>query len=75
MLLMDTQTPVRLESTITCPHCGTQATETMPENACQVRYECSGCGAMLTPKPGDCCVYCSYGTVPCPPIQTDGSCC
>ena len=68
-------TTVVLESVITCPHCGTQATETMPENACQVRYQCSGCGAMLTPQPGDCCVYCSYGTVPCPPIQREGSCC
>ena len=21
------------------------------------------------PKPGDCCVFCSYATVPCPPVQ------
>ncbi|WP_339879956.1 GDCCVxC domain-containing (seleno)protein, partial [uncultured Algoriphagus sp.] len=27
------------------------------------------------PKKGDCCVYCSYGTVPCPPIQENKPCC
>jgi hypothetical protein len=32
-------------------------------------YECKGCGALLKPKAGDCCVFCSYGDVPCPPIQ------
>ena len=25
--------------------------------------------------PGDCCVFCSYGSVPCPPIQQNGKCC
>ncbi|MGB3327885.1 MAG: GDCCVxC domain-containing (seleno)protein [Thermomicrobiales bacterium] len=72
---MDVTTPVILESTITCPQCGHRATETMPETSCQVRYRCPSCGAMLSPKAGDCCVFCSYGTVPCPPIQREGSCC
>ena len=61
-------TPV-LTSTITCPHCGHRETETMPTDACQWFYECKGCGALLKPKEGDCCVFCSYGDVPCPPIQ------
>lgn len=61
-------TPI-LQSTLTCPHCGHTSTETMPTDACQWYYPCPGCGAMLTPKPGDCCVFCSYGDVPCPPIQ------
>ena len=30
---------------------------------------------LLKPKAGDCCVYCSYGTVACPPIQQGGNCC
>ena len=42
-------------------------------DACQWRYECEQCHAMLRPKPGDCCVYCSYGSVPCPPIQERGN--
>jgi len=58
-----------LESTLTCPSCGHEATETMPTDACQWFYECKGCGALLRPKAGDCCVFCFYGSVPCPPIQ------
>ncbi|MFC6636980.1 hypothetical protein GV827_20755 [Sulfitobacter sp. JBTF-M27] len=64
-----------LESEITCPECGNKAVETMPTDACQWFYECTSCGAVIKPLPGDCCVYCSYGTVPCPPIQEGGSCC
>ncbi len=58
-----------LQSTITCPRCGHQKAETMPTDACQFFYDCKGCGALLRPKPGDCCVFCTYGSVPCPPIQ------
>jgi hypothetical protein len=58
-------------STITCPLCGAAARETMPKDACRVFYECRGCGAVLRPKTGDCCVFCSYGSVPCPPIQAE----
>ncbi len=64
-----------LDSTITCPHCGHSQNETMPTDACQWFYECKGCGTLLKPKPGDCCVFCSYGTVPCPPIQAHKGCC
>jgi hypothetical protein len=56
-------------STLTCPECGQQKTEQMPANACQYYYECTACSTLLKPKPGDCCVFCSYGTVACPPIQ------
>ena len=66
--------PPILESTLTCPHCGHASTETMPTNACQYFYDCRGCGAVVKPKAGDCCVFCSYGTVQCPPVQ-QGSCC
>lgn len=61
-----------LESTLTCPVCGHRATETMPVDACQYLYECQGCHSLLKPKRGDCCVYCSYGSVPCPPKQVEG---
>ena len=64
-----------LESTLTCPHCGYQKTEIMPTNACQWYYVCQGCHALLRPQPGDCCVFCSYGTLPCPPVQQErGGC-
>lgn len=66
---------VILESKITCPECGHEKLETMPTNACQFFYDCEGCGKVLKPKEGDCCVYCSYGSVKCPPIQQGESCC
>lgn len=47
----------------------------MATNACHYFYDCKGCGALLKPKAGDCCVYCSYGDVNCPPIQIGDRCC
>ncbi|MFA6125347.1 MAG: GDCCVxC domain-containing (seleno)protein [Sphingomonas sp.] len=60
---------MELQSSLTCPQCGHVETETMPTNACQFFYDCKGCGVVLRPLAGDCCVFCSYGTIPCPPIQ------
>ena len=59
----------QLQSTLTCPNCGHQATEQMPTDACVVIYACKGCGEELKPLPGDCCVFCSYGSMPCLPVQ------
>ena len=64
-----------LMSEITCPFCEHKHIEEMPTDACQFFYECSNCVKIIKPKEGDCCVYCSYGTVACPPIQTGESCC
>lgn len=64
-----------LESRITCPKCGHQSDEVMPTNACLFFYDCPGCNAQLKPLDGDCCVFCSYGSVRCPPMQTGESCC
>jgi hypothetical protein len=58
-----------LQSTLTCPQCGGVSTETMPTGACQYFYDCRHCGTLLKPLAGDCCVFCSYADVPCPPIQ------
>jgi len=66
---------MKLKSTITCPGCGHKKEEIMPTDACQFFYECENCKQILKPKQGDCCVYCSYGDVPCPPIQNEQSCC
>ena len=38
-------------------------------------YDCPGCAQVLRPLPGHCCVFCSYGSVPCPPIQESRACC
>ena len=63
-----------LHSTLTCPGCAYAETLTMPLDACVVVHVCAGCGARLTPKTGDCCVFCSFGDIPCPPMQA-GDCC
>lgn len=68
-------------SSLTCPECGGVSVETMPTNSCQYFYDCRHCGALLKPLKGDCCVFCSYGDMPCPPIQQaragggPGGCC
>ncbi|RUM93966.1 MAG: hypothetical protein DSZ28_05695 [Thiothrix sp.] len=60
-------------SELTCPKCGYKEILTMPTDACLWFHKCSSCHALLKPKQGDCCVFCSYGTVPCPPIQLRNS--
>lgn len=60
---------ITLESTITCPSCGHSELEIMPTDACQWFYDCKACGVLLKPTGSDCCVFCSFGTVPCPPVQ------
>ena len=64
-----------LRSELTCPKCGFRKEETMPTDACLFFYECQGCKALLRPNAGHCCVFCSFGTVKCPPMQLDVSCC
>jgi hypothetical protein len=56
-------------SFLRCPHCGHIKRELMPSNACQFFYDCEICLAVLRPLPGDCCVFCSFGSVKCPPMQ------
>ena len=66
---------VVLQSTLSCPECGYAKEETMPTDACQWFYECEACKTVLRPLQGDCCVFCSYGTRKCPPIQADATAC
>jgi hypothetical protein len=62
---------VLTKSVITCPLCGFAKEEVMPDDACQFFYQCTNCKTVLKPKPGDCCVFCSYGSVKCPPKQLE----
>lgn len=64
-----------LESVLTCPACGHPQGETMPTDACQFFHVCRHCAFLLTPNAGDCCVFCSFGTVKCPPRQANGPSC
>lgn len=66
---------VILECKLTCPRCGNSSTETMPTDACLFFHPCAACGERLRSKPGDCCAFCSYGSVKCPPMQAGSDCC
>ncbi|TMH04738.1 MAG: hypothetical protein E6H67_10220 [Betaproteobacteria bacterium] len=63
------QESVILESILTCPVCGFASVEVMPTNACIFFHECANCHSLLRPLSGDCCVFCSYGSVKCPSVQ------
>lgn len=67
-------TKIITESELTCPECGHTELLEMPTDSCQWFYECTSCKTLLKPLKGDCCVFCSFGSVPCPPIQENGSC-
>ncbi len=60
-----------LTSVLTCPNCDFQEELIMPTDACQFFHGCANCGTRLKAKDGDCCVFCSYGSVPCPPMQIE----
>ncbi|MBZ9731526.1 hypothetical protein LB467_17705 [Salegentibacter sp. JZCK2] len=66
---------VIIESEITCPECGHKKVEEMPSESCQFFYQCENCKSVLRPIEGDCCVYCSYGSLACPSIQEKRDCC
>ena len=74
---MASQVNVSLQthSVLICPACGASAEEEMPLDACIYFYECRGCATLLRPTKGHCCVFCSFGTVPCPPVQASAPCC
>ena len=65
-------TPI-LQTTLRCPLCGHEESVTMPTDACVFFHECTSCKTLLRPKTGDCCVFCSYGSVRCPPQQMKNS--
>ncbi|MEX1247335.1 MAG: GDCCVxC domain-containing (seleno)protein [Anaerolineales bacterium] len=62
---------IQFISVITCPKCGYVKEEIMPVDACQFFYRCTNCAEMVRPKKGDCCVFCSYGSVKCPSKQME----
>ena len=65
---------VAVEAVMRCPVCRRETTETMPLDRCVVFWPCPSCQAVIRPKAGHCCVYCSYADQACPPMQEGGSC-
>lgn len=66
---------MELFSVLTCPECAHAERLAMPSNACVFFHECASCHALLRPSEGDCCIFCSFGSVRCPPMQTGNGCC
>jgi hypothetical protein len=69
LLALDASKAVTSKTTVTCPSCGFRKEETMAEGENVHFYTCTHCNKVLKPIFGDCCVFCSYGTVMCPSEQ------
>ncbi|MES2587220.1 MAG: GDCCVxC domain-containing (seleno)protein [Pseudomonadota bacterium] len=52
-------------SKITCPICLAAETLALPKGSSQHLYRCQSCKTILRPKSGDCCIFCSFGSVDC----------
>jgi hypothetical protein len=57
---------MQLQSILTCPKSATRPSRRWQLMHASFFYDCKGCGERLKPLAGDCCVFCSYGSVPCP---------
>ncbi|MBM3944030.1 MAG: hypothetical protein FJ317_00870 [SAR202 cluster bacterium] len=60
-----------LTATLTCPECERKQQVEMPTDYCLFFYDCVHCKAVLRPKRGDDCVFCSYADKDCPPKQAE----
>jgi hypothetical protein len=56
-------------STITCPACSETVTHTMSTESVKKVYHCQKCLTWVAAKHGDHCIYDSYGSTKCPPLQ------
>ncbi|MFZ3039139.1 MAG: GDCCVxC domain-containing (seleno)protein [Polynucleobacter sp.] len=52
-------------STITCPICLHAEVLALPKGSSQHLYQCQACKTILKPKSGDCCIFCSFGSIDC----------
>ena len=64
---------IEMSSILTCPKCGYIASEEMPIDSKQRFHVCKNCNLVIMPKPGSCCVFCSYGNIPCPSAQNESA--
>jgi hypothetical protein len=54
---------------VTCPVCRVVHVEQMPTEGWLFLYVCPSCEELVCPRPGECCVFCSYADQVCPPNQ------
>jgi len=60
---------LNLRSIVQCPHCHFKVTERMSTTQQVREWECPACHKRVQASPGACCIFCEYGTVPCPAVQ------
>ena len=65
---------MQLESTLTCPSCGDRSIETMPTDTRVSSMTARATGRGLSHSLATV-AYSVPGSVPCPPVQTNDSCC
>ena len=51
---------------VVCPLCACPSRLEMRGDSCLFLWEWPVCRQLVRPKPGDCCVVCSYGSFRCP---------
>ena len=54
---------IQPRSVLSCPQCGHATELEMPQDACLFFHQCDACYVLLRPLSGDCCVFCSYGSL------------
>ena len=54
---------IKTRSVLTLSFLRASSEEKCLQDACVYFYECRGCKRLLKPNKGDCCVFCSFGTV------------
>ncbi|WP_286298636.1 GDCCVxC domain-containing (seleno)protein [Polynucleobacter sp. TUM22923] len=52
-------------SLITCPCCQETQMLEVQEGLSQQFYRCPSCATLLKTDSGDCCIFCSYGSLTC----------
>ncbi|MCW3076432.1 MAG: hypothetical protein JWO32_1041 [Bacteroidetes bacterium] len=62
---------IKIKSVVVCPVCKFKRELFMAANHFLKVYECEECNALLKTDKKQCCIFCSYGSVPCIPVQME----
>ncbi len=60
---------IKTRSIVQCPHCGFKTVEHMPSVRKVMTFCCPACERSCAADDKHCCVFCQYGSVPCPTAQ------
>lgn len=60
---------IQRSSTLRCPHCKANMHERMPTGHAVMVFHCLWCNRSVHCGPADHCVFCAFGSYPCPERQ------